>query len=1154
MYLKRLEICGFKSFADKTVLDFETGILGIVGPNGCGKSNIVDSVRWCLGEQRSKSMRSSSMQEVIFGGTQIRTTTGMAEVSLTFDNSQSVLPVNYSEITVTRRLFRSGESEYFINKTQCRYKDVRDMFLDTGVGFDSYSVIEQGKVDFLVTAKPENRRELFEEAAGVAKYKARREETLKKLEKINVDISRLSDTLAIHKQQITALDAAAKKAKQYEKYKEELTGYEVSSLVLSITRSSSEIEKLKKSLEPKIEEFESSNVLTAQLDAEIQETRLALDKRNEQYVDINKYLNEVKTRIGVAEQIMRHAAQREAEIKTEQTAFEQELSVNRDKTVQMEKQLDALNIDNSLAAEADSAEDIYREKQQQYDSIKAKLLEFESRKNSIHLKISEFESKKEKQLNFKAELAQAKIRLDADIASLQPIILRLENDIETANQEIAGIETELIAANESLQLLEIKQEKINKTILENEDKIKILNGSLSHLKEILTSSEARTATLKEFDRRDPVRSSIRAVLDLGNIARGPVSSLIEADEGKYELVAAALGEKLNYLVCETLEKAEYAVEFLEKNGLSRLSFIIVEKISDSHSGSSVTDSHLGYDGLIKYLKYNPEDKKIVRFICSDTFVSGSKVYGNAVIQGGGEISFEKPVLIEEQIKKLCEKSGEIKQSISNIQFEAEQINEYQKKSRFEKENLDLDAVKIKTQIEGKHARIEEKRNNIKNIDEEIGRHREEINHKRTEFAALDEKISVFETEFSDYEKEENKFYEELKTVENNMLSLRKEEEDIAPLMMEARSNWDKKTAELENKKKALQYIVDNIASVKEQTRSADIKIAENNKKLSELAESQESEAAKIRQLCEEQSQKESDLQVSLACKQTLQNTLDAKTNKWRDLRYKLDTLSSEINAVQIALKNFEYQKDDLLRKLAETYGKNYEEIKNDFNDTETKSEEIIKIKRKIESLGSVNLAAREEYEASEQRYNFLLAHQQDLLKAKDDLYEVIKKINRAAVEDFEKTFNIVKENFKKLYVKLFGGGEADLMLTDENNLLESGIDICAQPPGKKLRNISLCSGGEKALTAVALLFAFFMARPSPFCILDEVDASLDEANVDRYNAVIKEFSSKTQFLIVTHNKRTMEMADILYGVTMEEHGISKIISVKINKQDYATVQ
>ncbi|MDR3256049.1 MAG: chromosome segregation protein SMC [Endomicrobium sp.] len=1149
MYLKKILICGFKSFADRIVLDLEPGISGIIGPNGCGKSNISDSIRWCLGEQRAKSMRSSNMQEVIFGGTQTRASTGMAEVTLTFDNSQNVLPIDYSEVTVTRRLFRSGESEYFINKTQCRLKDIRDMFLDTGIGFDGYSVIEQGKVDFLTTAKPEDRRELFEEAAGVAKYKVRREETLRRLEKIDTDMSRLSDVLAIHKQQITALDIAAKKAKQYKKYQEDLARYEVASLVQYITYGNSEIERIKKDLEPKIKEFESNNTFVVQLDAEIQEMRLTLDEKNEQYVNINRDLSETKTQIGVADQIIQYAMQREVEIKTEQERLRHELIINRDKVVQMEEQLKTLNTDDgSLAIEVEQFENTYKEKEQQYNLIKSKLLEFESRENAIRSKLSKLESEKEQQLNLKAQLAETKIHLDANTVSLQRIITRLENDVEPTNQEIAKIETELSIANELLDSFKIKKEGIEKTISENEEKIKILDNNLSQYKETLASNEARIATLKEFDQQDPVRSSIRAVLNLGNVARGPISSLIDAADDKDELVASALGEKLNYLVCETSQKAEQAIKFLEDNSLSRLSFIIVEKISDSYK-SAYVGLPLGYAELIKYLRYNPEDEKVIRFVCSNTIVLGNKVYGNVVVQGGGKISFEKPVLIEEQIKKLQEKSDETKQKISYAQLEIEQMNEKQINSRLEKERFGFDTIKIKTQIEERHAQIEEKRNDIKNIIEEIEKHREEINSKNVELTAFNEKLSIFETKLIEYEDEENKLYEELKIIESEIFSIRKEEELIAPLMMNARSDWDKKVAEFENMQKGQQYILDNVANIKQQIQYAKSKTEENNGKLSELLASQETETVKIQQLYEQQAQREAGMQASLTDKQKLQDAIDAKTNECHDLHGKVDVLNNEMNVMQVDLKNFEYQKNDLETRLAQTYGKNYEEIKNDFDGVEVNNEEIIKIKRKMESLGSVNLAAQEEYDALEQRYNFLLTQKQDLLKAKDDLYEVIKKINQSTIENFRKTFVVIRENFKELYRKLFGGGEADLMLTDEDNLLESGIDIYAQPPGKKLQNISLCSGGEKALTAVALLFAFFMVKPSPFCILDEVDAPLDDANVSRYNAMIKEFSSKTQFLVVTHNKRTMEMADILYGVTMEEHGVSKIISVKMNRQE-----
>jgi len=1149
MYLKKVEICGFKSFADKTLLNFEPGITAIIGPNGCGKSNISDAIRWCLGEQRAKSMRSSQMQEVIFGGTQTRATTGMAEVSLTFDNSQNVLPIDYSEVTVTRRLFRSGESEYFINKTQCRLKDVRDLFLDTGIGSDGYSIIEQGKVDFLTTAKPDDRRELFEEAAGVAKYKVRREETLRRLEKIDADMSRLSDALAIHKQQITALDIAAKKAKQYKKFQEELAKYEVAALVQHITYGNSEIDRLKKELDPKIKEFEINNTAVAQLDAEIQDMRLSLDDKNEAYVNINRDLSEIKTQIGISDQIIQHSAQRESEIRAEQERLSHELETNREKVAQYEAQLSSINTDDgSLAAETGFLEKTYKEKESRYNEIKAKLVEKEAREAAIRVRLSELEEDKESQINKKAELSEVKIHLDAETASLQRIIARLESEIEPTNQEIARIEYELAQANQELLSFESKKEEINKTVQENEGKTDALENRLSEYKETLASNDSRIETLKEFDQQDPIRSAIRAVLSLGNVARGPVSSLFDADADKDELIASALGEKLNYLVCGDTQKAEQAIQFLEDNGLCRLSFIVEDKVPQIQS-SSAMGLPMGFTELIKHMRYSPEDEKIIRFVCANAIVSGNKVYGNVIVQGGGKSSFEKPVLIEDQIKKLQEKSEEARKNIASVQAEIEAISEYQINSRLEKERFGFEAVKIRTQAESRQAQIEEKRNDIKNTVEEINRHKEEINVKTGELGSFEEKLTIFDNRIAEIEHEENGLYEELKNTENDVSAAKQEEADIAPVMMEARSAWDKKAAEMENKQRGREYILDNISNIKQQIEYAVNKTAEDGARLSELLTTQETETLKIQQHYEEQAKKEAEMQLSLSDKQSLQDAINAKSDVWHETRNKADALNAEMNDMQVDLKNFEFQKSDLEKRLVETYGKSYEEIKNDFDGVEVNHEEIAKIKRKMESLGSVNLAAQEEYDALEQRYNFLLTQQQDLLKAKDDLHEVIKKINQSTIENFKMTFDVVRNNFRELYRKLFGGGEADLMLTDENNLLESGVDIYAQPPGKKLQNISLCSGGEKALTAVALLFAFFMVKPSPFCILDEVDAPLDDANVGRYIAMIKEFAAKTQFLVVTHNKRTMEMADILYGVTMEEHGVSKIISVRMNKQD-----
>jgi chromosome segregation protein len=1146
MYLKKVEVCGFKSFADKTVLNFEQNISGIIGPNGCGKSNISDSIRWCLGEQRTKSMRSSNMQEVIFGGTQTRVATGMAEVSLTFDNSRNILSTDYSEVTVTRRLFRSGESEYFINRIQCRLKDIRDMFLDTGIGFDGYSIIEQSNVDFLTTAKPEDRRELFEEVAGVSKYKTRREETLRRLEKIGTDMSRLSDALAIHKQQIIALDMATKKAKQYKKYQEDLINYEVASLVQYISYSNNEIARIKTELDLKIKEFESTNISMVQLDTEIQKIRLFLDEKNELYISVNKDLSEIKMQIGVADQIIQHVTQREGEIKSEKESFEQELAVNRKKVIQMEEQLKALNSnDEALADDLVKYETSYREKDWQYNLVKNRLSGLEARENEIREKFLRFESEKKQHDNLKAEFSESRIHLNAEIDSLQRIISRFENDVELTSQEIVIVEAEIKFANASIGFFEAKKEEVNKIISENEEKCKSLENLLLQHKESLVSYESRVSTLKEFDQQDPVRISIRAVLR-SNLARGPVSSIIDVDVDKQELVASALGERLNYLICSTAEKTDQAIKFLEENGLRRLSFIVADKISDLVQNFAVGLPQ-GYTELIKFLRYNSSDEKIIHYVCSGALVFGNKIYENVVVSGGGKASFEKPVLIEEQIKNLKNKSEKLKLNISTVQSEIERIYENQINLRLEKERLNFDTIKVKTQIEGKHSQIEEKKSDIRNITEEINNHKKKISSKISELNSFNEKISIFEIKLTEYEDKKIRLYEELKIIENDTFAAKKEENISASLMMEARSVWDKKVAEFENKRQRQQYLLDNIANIKEQIQYTESKIVEGDEKLFEFLASQETETSKIQQLYENQTQKEAEIQNFLTDKQNMQDILDSKTNEWHNLRGKIDELNNKVNTIQVDLKNFEYQKNDLQKRLAEVYDKTYEKIKNDFDGIEVNNEEITKIKRKIESLGSVNLAAQEEYNALEQRYNFFLAQQQDLLKAKDDLLEVIKKINQSTIDNFKKIFDIVRDNFKTLYRKLFDGGEADLMLTDENNLLESGVDIYAQPSGKKLQNISLCSGGEKALTAVALLFAFFMVKPSPFCILDEVDASLDDVNVGKYNSMIKEFSLKTQFLVITHNKRTMEMADVLYGVTMEEHGISKIISAKMNK-------
>ncbi|MDR2772003.1 MAG: chromosome segregation protein SMC [Elusimicrobiota bacterium] len=1147
MYLKKVEIIGFKSFADKTILDFEKGITVIIGPNGCGKSNISDAIRWCLGEQRAKSMRSGRMQDVIFGGTQKRAVTGMAEVSLTFDNSQNVLPIDYSEVHITRKLFRNGESEYYINKTQCRLKDIRDMFLDTGIGFDGYSIIEQGKVDFLTTAKPEDRRELFEEAAGVAKYKARREETLRKLDKVDADMFRLSDALTLQKEQIGLLEQQARKAKQYQKYQLELAKYETADLVHQISFGDSEISKIKETLDPKIKDFEINNTAMAQTEVEISDMRLSLDEKNSQYVELNSEISEIKNQIGVADQIVQSSSQREDEINDEQEKLSVELSENENKIAEYETELNVVNTDDTtLVDEVENLHKLFIEKEQQYNQTQTRLAEITAQISQIRLKLSEIDMQKEQQINSKSEVVQSQNTLNIETESLKRIAAVLERDIEPTNNEIAALEAELLKANDAVASNESAKEKISAEIAENEIKAQTYENNLSELKNNLASNQARVETLKEFDKSDPIRSAIRAVVSLG-IARGPVSNLIDLEPEYENLAAAALGEKLNYLICKNVEAAEQAINFLEENNLSNLSFIIEDRISDGQK-SSPFKLPVGSFELTSILNFHSDDEKIIRFLCSDAIVSEKKIYSSVIVSGGAKYSSEKPVLIEEQIKRLEDKNSRIAENIDALQKNIEEISETQIDLKSQKDRLGFDEVKLKTQIENKRSQIEDKKFDITGYVAEIDKNKALIETHTASLNELNEKIALAEAEIETLFSSEKELSAELETKESEQINLRTLESSLAPQMMDARSAYDKKASEIENKKKGQEYIKENIVNIKDRIESIKSRIVDNETKLAELLNVQETETEKIKNLHEERAEKEAYLQTFLAQKDDLQTQIDTKTETSHELKTKTDQLNGEINSMQIDLKNFEFQRNNLSQKLEEMFGKSYEELKEEFSSVEANREEITKIKRKMDSLGAINHAAPEEYDTLEQRYTFLSAQQKDLLKAKEDLHKVIRKINDATIENFKKTFDVVRNNFQQLYRKLFGGGgEADLRLTDENNLLESGIDIFAQPPGKKLQNISLYSGGEKALTAVALLFAFFMVKASPFCILDEVDAPLDDANIGRYNKMIKEFVKDTQFLIVTHNKRTMEIADILYGVTMEEQGISKIISVNLNQ-------
>ncbi len=1145
MYLKKLELCGFKSFADKTVLTFEPGVSSIIGPNGCGKSNISDSIRWCLGEQRAKSMRSKNMQDVIFGGTRTRATAGMSEVTLTFDNSQNTIPIDYSEVAVTRRLFRSGESEYFINKVQCRLKDIKDLFLDTGIGSGGYSIIEQNKVEELVMANPEIRREFFEEAAGVAKYKVRREETLHRLEKIEADMSRLDDSLKIYENQIKQLDIQAKKAKQYKKYQEDLAKYEIADIVNNLARGYEQLAILKKDLEPKIREFETLNTSLSQLEAEIEDLRLTQVENNDRYVSLNSELSDFKTSIALADSKIGNLRQKDAELIAEQERLRIEIEDAQGKILKYENDIATINTnDDGIEEEVERLKAECSEKEIRYNSVKEQLANLEKQEDYIRNNLESLDQTKDSLINSKTSVFQEQADANAEVGSIERTIIRMQSEIEPSTQEIENYEQTLLQSKNFLVELEEKESSTKQVVLNVETEIDNLKEKSIEYRKKIAGLEGRISTLKEFDSTDPIRASVKALTDAGYI-KATVSGIISPDIDKIEIVANALGEKIDYLICDTMQQAENAVKFLHENGLCKLTFIVLEKIPDTIQIQQSTDNAVE---LFKLLNCSSEYEKVGKFLSTGIFINDDKVYGQAIVFGGGKNISDKPVLIDEQIKKMQQEIDSIQQELEKITLEIDKQSDIKLNISFDNQKNSNEKIRINAQIENFNEIIAQKRADIADTVSEIEKLGKDKEIKKQIADGVNERVANIDQQLADIETESAELNENLNKIEAEMSALRLQEEPLHQEYMQISASFERRKSDLEHRQQGQQYIVENITNLKAQIEQKTNRTAEIELLLQQVLTEQETEAVNIQRYNDELTQKETEIQVVFSKKQEIQNEIDSKNNVIHETRTKVESLREEVSSMEGDKKGFTAQKDLLETRIRETYGKTFDEIKDQYLGVEVNREEIDKIKKKMESLGQVNLAAQEEYDQLSQRYTFIQTQQQDLLKAKKDLEEVIKKINETTIENFRKTFDLVRENFKTLYKKLFGGGDADLFLTDENNLLESGVDISAQPPGKVVKNILQCSGGEKALTAVALLFSFFLVKPSPFCILDEVDAPLDDANIGRYINVIKEFAQKTQFMVVTHNKRTMEMADILYGVTMEEQGVSKIISVRMNRE------
>ncbi|MDD5129590.1 MAG: AAA family ATPase [Candidatus Omnitrophica bacterium] len=1070
MYFKRLELVGFKSFCDKTTLNFEPGITAVVGPNGCGKSNIFDSIRWVLGEQSAKSLRGSEMLDVIFNGTDQKEPLSMAEVSLAFDNSSRFFNVDNSEVLITRRLFRSGESEYMLNKATVRLKDILDLLLGTGIGAESYSIIAQGKIDLVLSSRPEDRRVVFDEASGISKYKAQKRETTRKLEETEQNLLRVNDIVTEVKRQIGSLERQANKARRYKEVFEELKLKETNAASLDKNNLRAEKEGVLGQLADLKKEEASLIELIAQQEAKIANRQSELKSLEEAMMDARSQILNLENSLVRNNEHISFNQQRINELIQNNQVLEGQIEQAKAKLLQDEEKLQQVRDEYAnLKQNIEAKQSSLTQKEEEIDKLSLSI------KNSLEL-----------------------------ITECKKVILELENSISNTNNQIGDFNSKHQVYLARKKRLEIEKAKVF------EDKV-ITEEALNKVTQELEDTRAQVLEFKQ--KISDVKSSLQregqnleeinqGILNLGNEKLTLVShkEFLEKLKTKYE----DIGESSN------------AVIFLDKMPNESLTGLVV-KIQDQLALSPQDRAHLSTAAF----KISGEAKPI-------------------------ELDTQK---IDEKIARLEENIGELRNRMVLRQACISELTKTSDDLELELRNYEI-ALANK---ESSHAAIQEQFDKIKEEEDVIVM---ELTDVAREISVIEQNLTSAQSTLADLNNQERLRQDKIVQEEDAISLNSKLREEVLVFITQTKTEIEALNRRFSSDAETLKIL--------DQTYAQDKSSLENiQRQITEAKERQEGLNNEITE-CQYANQQS---QVKIGEKRSILEEVELKYNeasgstvgvvkKIEADRKQLDQIKNRLHDLEMQDKDLDYRYTTIKERMLSAYKVDLDILTEPDQgiDPETLSAEITELKRKLDSYGSVNLVAIEEYDELKKRYDFLIQQQTDLSDAKESLHQAILKINRTTRQMFMETFEKVKVEFKNYFRLLFNGGDAQLFLLDESDPLESGIEIICRPPGKKLQNVLLLSGGEKTMSAIALIFAIFKVKPSPFCILDEIDAALDEANVDRFSRVLQEFSKTSQFIVITHNKKTIVNANIMYGITMEQSGVSKIVSVKLSQNKDKEVQ
>ncbi|HJJ10700.1 MAG TPA: chromosome segregation protein SMC [Clostridiaceae bacterium] len=1186
MYLKRLELQGFKSFADKTVLEFKPGITAVIGPNGSGKSNISDSIRWVLGEQSMKSLRGAKSEDIIFAGTQNRKSLGFAEASIVIDNTDGELPVEYAEVIVTRKIYRSGETGYFINKTPCRLKDILELFMDTGIGKDGYSIIGQGKIDEILSNKSEDRRHIFEEAAGIVKYRARKSESEKKLEQTKLNLLRINDILSEIEAGLDPLRIQSEKAKRFLELHESLKDIEVGLFIHNIETYKEKLEQVVEDLkilenQKNDEEKKLNNIqnkkgtLKKQIDELIEE----IEKCQNIGFESTNQIEKINSEIGISNEKILHNKEN-----NERLLSEIEDSKQKIKDLQEEKDTKKQKKD-SLFSNKEKFEKELEEKEAELSKLtkglSTKELEIEAKKQVIekntdlkyekNIEISSldanFENIEKRQKNIKTEIQETVSELD-----------RTRTQKQDMSKEFQKIESEKNSATKELEENSNRKEKI-------ENKIKEFNEQIDKMSYELRMKDSRQKFLIETEKeKEGYAKAVKLLLtdcdknaDLNKGVHGIIANLISVDK-KYETaIEMTLGGMLQNIVTDSEEVAKKLVNHLRANNMGRASFLPITSIK----GSKIDKIKGKFPGVIgvaaDLVKFDKKYTQIVynllgRTVIVDNMDTGIALakenkYGFRIvtIQGdiinasgaitGGSVA-QKTVNIlgrgreienlAKEIEVLQNKISETKRSKQDYE---ESISEFVEDSKELDEKIQQINIVYATEkqkmlsVEEQILRLENTLSKLRNENEKIENQKADIKNQKQNIQNSVEdlekeinELSIVIKEFAEANSENQKYIDDLNFDITNLKISVSSFDESGSSIDEIIERIDK---DIENYNNAITVKNDQIEDLKREDIELKEKIESLKNQIIEIKNSVSTSTEKIEQLKLDRVNKNEELNK-------IEKDITDQFNLLEDLKG---------NLVKIDVKKTKLEQD--IDLVVNNLWEEYELTPNNATDhkkvenVQTTQKEVNDIRAEIKDLGSINVDSIEEYKKTKERYDFMCEQRLDLENTISKLRKMISEITDTMKKQFVEKFKLINKNFNEVFVELFGGGKAELILEDEDNVLECGIDIKAQPTGKKLQNMMLLSGGEKAFTAIALLFAILKINPAPFCILDEIEAALDDVNVYRYAEYLKKFCSDTQFLVITHRKGTMEAADTVYGVTMEENGISKLLSMKLAQSKVA---